>query len=157
MKRLGWLVVAAIVATGWAGTAVAGPGGRGPFGLGIIVGEPTGIDAKLFVAPERAFEAAAAWSLDGSSRFHLQLDYLFHQYDRIKVAEGRAPIFFGLGGRIEFRENEDDRLGLRIPVGIGYEFASAPFDTFLELAPVMDVTPDTEFTLEGAIGGRFWF
>jgi hypothetical protein len=140
-----------------ASPAMAGPGGGGPFGLGIIVGEPTGITGKLFTSETTAISGAAAWSLGGSDRFHIQVDYLMHRYDPIRVEQGRAPIYFGLGGRIVLRNDKDTRVGLRIPVGVAYEFENAPFDTFLELAPVLDIAPSTDFFLEGTIGGRFYF
>ena len=74
-----------------------------------------------------------------------------------QVEKGQLPLFFGLGGRVIFRDNQDNRWGLRIPVGLAYEFEGAPFDVFVEIVPTMDFAPDTDFDLEGAIGGRFWF
>jgi hypothetical protein len=147
------LVVGALAAM-VASPAAAYPG---KFGLGIIVGEPTGIDGKLFLDRGNALDMAAAWSLSGDNDLHLQIDYLYHRYSLIKVDKGKLPLFFGLGGRVEFRENRDDKVGLRIPVGLAYEFADAPFDIFGEIVPVLELTPDTDFELEGALGVRFWF
>jgi len=155
MKRLILAaVLVAITAMSVAGTARAQVS---HFGLGVIVGEPTGVDAKWFLAEGNAIEGALAWSLSNNNNLHIQVDYLYHQYDWIKPTKGRIPVFFGLGGRVEFRENADDLWGLRIPVGIAYEFADAPFDLFGEIVPLLELFPDTDFTLEGAIGARFWF
>ena len=155
MKRLILAaVLVAITAMSVAGTARAQVS---HFGLGVIVGEPTGVDAKWFLAEGNAIEGALAWSLSNDNNLHIQVDYLYHQYDWIKPTKGRIPVFFGLGGRVEFRENADDLWGLRIPVGIAYEFADAPFDLFGEIVPLLELFPDTDFTLEGAIGARFWF
>lgn len=129
----------------------------GPFGLGIILGEPTGISGKYFLSSRNAIDGAVAWSLDGDNDLHLQGDYLYHWYGKISVDKGRAPVYAGFGGRIRFRESGDDRVGVRFPVGVGYEFTDAPFDVFLELVPMLDLAPDTDFDLEGAIGGRFYF
>jgi hypothetical protein len=130
---------------------------RGPFGLGIIVGEPTGVDAKYFLNAQNAIEGAVAWSLSEDNKFHIQCDYLYHNYTAITVSKGQLPIFFGLGGRIAFREDKDDQVGIRIPVGLAYEFDGGIFDVFGEIVPVLDLVPDTEFDLEGALGARFWF
>ena len=125
-------------------------------GLGFIVGEPTGIDAKFNLTEVHALEFALAWSLSDENDLHIQGDYLWHKYDVIKVRKGVLPLFFGVGGRIEFRDVADDRVGIRFPVGLDYYFSGAPFDVFVELAPVLDLAPDTDFDIEAAIGGRFW-
>ena len=155
MKKLVFAVALAafvsVLAAGGADAQVSN------FGLGVIVGEPTGVDAKWFLDDTNAIEGALAWSLSNDNNFHIQVDYLYHQYEWIKAKKGRVPVFFGLGGRIEFRQNRDDLIGLRIPVGIAYEFADAPFDLFGEIVPLLDLFPDTDFSLEGAIGARFWF
>lgn len=127
------------------------------FGLGIIIGEPTGIDGKFMLANEHAIEGAAAWSLSGNNEFHIQGDYLFHNYELINVESGQLPLFFGVGGRIVFLEKVDDVVGIRFPVGLSYIFDNAPFDIFGEVVPILDITPDTDFDFEGAIGTRFWF
>lgn len=153
MKRL--IVIVALLAFCLAADTMANP--RGPFGLGIIIGEPTGIDGKYFLNEENAIEGAVAWSLSGNNEVHIQADYLYHFYDWIKVKKGLLPVFLGVGGRIAFRDNADDKFGIRIPVGLSYEFAEGMFDVFGELVPVLELAPDTDFELEGAIGIRIWF
>jgi hypothetical protein len=130
------------------------PGG---FGLGIIAREPTGVSGKLFLSGSNAIDAAAAWSLSGDNDFHIQADYLYHKYDLITVEKGQLPLFFGVGGRVIFREKQDDRIGFRIPVGLAYHFEGVPFDVFGEIVPILDLAPDTDLDLEGAVGGRFYF
>lgn len=152
MKKI--LSIVALVLSTTAPLSDASPG---QFGLGIIIGEPTGFDGKYFFDSDHALEAALGWSLSGSNELHIQVDYLYHRYDLLKVEEGQLPFFFGVGGRIKFRENQDDQLGVRIPVGLAYEFAGGPFDVFVEIVPILELIPDTDFDLEGAIGGRFYF
>lgn len=152
MKRI--IIVAAAVL---AFAATAESARRGPFGLGIIVGEPTGLNGKLFINGSNAIEAAVAWSLRGDNDLHVQVDYLYHRYRALRVESGRLPLFFGLGGRVALRENRDDLVGIRIPVGLAYEFEDAPFDVFVQIVPLLELIPDTEFELEGALGARFWF
>jgi hypothetical protein len=153
--RLNHTVIIGMIATAGLMTIILPDTARaehseGPFGIGIIVGEPTGIDAKFFLTGTNAIEAAVAWSLSGKNNLHLQAEYLYHRYDLIKVEKGQLPLFFGVGGRFIFRENAKNIVGVRIPVGLAYEFEGAPFDVFGEIVPIMDLTPDTEFDLEGA-------
>jgi len=127
-------------------------------GLGFILGEPTGIDAKFWLANQHAFEIGAAWSLSGNNEFHIQGDYLFHKFDVFDLkSSDELPLYFGVGGRMIFRDKIDDTFGVRFPVGLTYIFANYPFDIFGEIVPILDVAPDTDFDLEGAIGARFWF
>lgn len=150
------IIAAVTLAVGvLAGPADATP--RGPFGLGIIVGEPTGLDLKWFLNNVNAVEGAVAWSFSGDTEVHIQADYLYHFYEWIEVKQGLLPVFIGIGGRIAFVENDDDLVGVRIPIGLSYEFEGGVVDVFGELVPVLNLTPDTEFDFEGAIGGRFWF
>ncbi|MFH1699141.1 MAG: hypothetical protein ABIE07_01025 [Candidatus Zixiibacteriota bacterium] len=136
------------------GTAISKDG---DFGLGIIMGEPTGPSFKLWTGEKTAF-TAAAWSLDKQNSFHLHLDYLVHNFTAIKVQKGELPVYFGIGGRIKFTEGPaDDIVGIRIPVGLEYLPANTPLGIFFELVPVLDLNPETEVDIEGAIGIRYFF
>jgi hypothetical protein len=147
-------VILALLLVFFAGSAVAA---GGPFGLGIIVGEPTGLSGKLFLSDANAIDGAVAWSFSGDNAFHIHGDYLYHNYTLLDVEKGKLPLYFGIGASFKFREDADDNLGVRIPVGLAYMFDGAPFDVFVEIVPVLELTPDTDFELEGAIGGRFFF
>ena len=137
-------------------TAVAGNNADG-FGLGIIVGEPTGLDAKFWLGESSALQAAVAWSTQKNTSFHFHLDYIMHRFDLIDVKSGRFPLYYGIGGRFRVRDNSDDDLGIRIPIGLSYMFANDPFDIFVEVVPILDLVPDTDFDLNAAIGFRWFF
>jgi hypothetical protein len=127
-------------------------------GLGFIVGEPTGLDLKFFMNNEHALEFGLAWSLSGENEMHIQGDYLWHRYDLIDMTNGdEMPFYFGIGGRMILVEDHDDVVGIRFPIGLAYMFTNYPFDIFGAIVPILDLTPDTDFDLEGAVGARFWF
>lgn len=127
------------------------------FGLGIILGEPTGVSFKIGRTGRNAIDGAVAWSMSGDNDLHLQGDWLYNDFDLIPVGKGQLPFYVGIGGRVRFREGRDDDIGIRIPVGLNYIFDSSPFDAFFEIVPILDLAPDTEFDLNAAIGGRFFF
>ncbi len=83
-----------------AGSAAA----QGNFGLGIIVGEPTGCPANSGCPRERQFDGAAAWSFSDEAALHLHADYLFHDFGLIDVEKGKLPVYFGIGAPGEIRE-----------------------------------------------------
>ena len=51
----------------------------------------------------------------------------------------------------------DIRIGIRVPVGILYLFESVPIDLFLEIVPIFDLYPATEFTANAGLGIRYYF
>src|SRR5690606_36657366 len=55
------------------------------FGLGIILGEPTGFSAKLNLSQKISIDGALAWSLDGDTSFHLHSDLLFHSRNIFRI------------------------------------------------------------------------
>ena len=139
-------------------------GNGGEFGAGIIIGEPTGLSFKYWLDGDNknAVVGAIAWSLDNNKFFQIHADYLFHNYRIFKIKKGKLGFYFGGGARIKIRndndkDKDDTRLGLRIPFGLDYVFSNVPIDIFLEIVPVMDLIPSTDFNLNASIGARYFF
>lgn len=126
------------------------------FGLGIQLGEPTGLNAKLWTGRTNAVDFGLAWSFEGRDEMIMQADYVWHAFDVFPVSSGELPLYFGIGGRAILRD-DDPLLGARIPVGIAYMFESFPLDVFFEIAPILNLAPSTEFDLAGGLGARFRF
>jgi len=130
--------------------------GPGHFELGLILGEPTGISAKMWFDRNAAFDAAVSWSLkDDDEDLYLHGDFLWHNYRLIDESSGLLPVYYGIGGRVVLAH--DTRLGARAPVGISWLFDNTPLDLFIELAAVLDIIPDMEFDVNGGIGIRYIF
>ncbi len=142
------------------------------FGLGIMLGEPTGISMKGWVGPTRAIDGALAWNFWNGSYLHLHADYLFHNMDLIHVAKGKLALYYGPGLRIESWTGDGywDRgghwdgvdgsrvdLAFRFPVGLDYLPAATPLDVFLEIVPTLELTPASWLEFDGGIGVRYWF
>lgn len=75
--------------------------------------------------------------------------------------EGRLPVYYGIGGRIKLKNKEkgsdDDKIGIRVPVGLAYEFSSRKADIFLEIVPILDLAPKSRVTINAALGVRYYF
>lgn len=125
------------------------------FGAGIILGEPTGVNGKLWLGGTNALDMGAAWSFQGEGHLLLQADYVWHSFNLIQVSSGKLPLYYGFGGRLII--SDDSVLGIRIPVGLDYMFSNAPVDIFLEVVPILDLIPTTEFDFGAGIGVRYWF
>lgn len=124
-------------------------------GLGLIVGEPTGISFKYWTGSTTAFDAALAWSFVDEGAFHIHADYIFHNMTLISVPEGKLPFYYGIGARI--KTAKDAKLGVRVPLGLAYLFQNAPVDIFLEIVPILNLAPKTDFNINAAIGARYFF
>ena len=127
------------------------------FGIGVIAGEPTGITAKYNVDANISVDGGLGWATSGDNEFHIYGTCIYHMYDLIKVPKRNLPLYFGGGFRFFKREHKDNEFGIRIPVGVEYQFETLPLGAFIELAPVVNLTPDTDLDLEGGIGIRFFF
>jgi hypothetical protein len=152
------LVLLAFIAGFIPAPAAAAGGGvdQGAWELGVLLGEPTGFSAKYWTTSNTALDFGAAWSFQGKGQFHFHCDYLFHNYEIIKVDRGSLPVYFGIGGRVRFDE-DDSRLGLRIAIGAEYLFDEYPMSLFFEVAPIVDFAPETEADLNGGFGIRYVF
>lgn len=143
---------------------------RSGTGLGVILGEPTGLTLKHWVAADRAVDAAAAWSLAGRDSLQLHADYLFHNFEVLRRDLPDPPaLYYGVGARVQFHEdrsgrhhhdNDDDgdtAAGVRFPVGLNFYLTRSALDIFVELVPSLDLSPSTDFDLDAALGARFFF
>lgn len=148
MKKL---ILISIVALFSMGLFAQGSG----LGLGAIFGEPTGLSAKMWTSEKTAIDGAVAWSFVGSGFLHLHADFLIHNYDLISVSEGKLPLYFGLGAFVTLAS--DLGLGVRVPIGLAYQFEGAPLEIFAEIVPGLSLLPATDFYFGGGIGIRYFF
>ena len=153
MKRIFLSALLFVLFSGMAQTVFAQAKG---FGLGIILGEPTGVSIKKWTGEHGAFDGAVAWSFTGSGYLHLHADYLRHSFKLIDVNQGQLPVYYGLGVKLVMAN--DPILGARIPLGINYIFGDAPLDLFAEIVPGLNLinNSDNMFFIEGGLGIRFW-
>ncbi len=124
-------------------------------GIGVILGEPTGISLKKWTDNRHAIDGAIAWSFGNEDAFHLHADYLFHNFRAIRIDRSTIPFYYGIGARFKF-ENEN-KFGVRFPLGVTLFIREAPIDLFLEIVPILDLAPSTDLNLNAAIGARYYF
>jgi hypothetical protein len=137
-------------------------------GIGIIIGSPTGFSGKYRFARRAAIAVNAGWSLFGSKKFHCTGDYQFlfpttiRWYDEFesKTTEIKNLIpLLGIGGRMVLKDDElgDTEICVGMRIGGGVEYLISRFGVFLELYPVVNIIPSTDFDFEGGLGFRFYF
>jgi hypothetical protein len=138
------------------------------FGLGVIIGEPAGISAKLWTSTYTAFDFGLGWSMggdrmgrydyyyNGTNRVHVHMDYLWHSFDAIHSSE-RFPLFYGIGVRMNNGAGYDASAAIRGVVGIAWLPREAPIDIFLELVPMLQLSPASNFGIDAGVGVRYFF
>ena len=174
-RPLGLALAVALAATAVSPDAEARPRARRAkkfeanktFGLGLMLGAPTAIAGKYYYASDKAFDFGV-----GAMRYyrhrdglHLHVDHLWHPVSLVSTASFELPLYLGLGLRIfDFDDNANDdgvAIGVRAPIGIAFDFNTAPIDIFIELALVADFFVDYgdryDGDVNGAVGFRYYF
>jgi hypothetical protein len=126
------------------------------FGVGGMIGNPTGINGKYWLSETRAFDAGMAYSFSKKTSLGIHSDYLLHNEGAFYFNDVYPlDFYYGIGGRILFGDSLD--LGVRAPLGLAHRFKEQPVDIFAEIAPILDFISRTGFELHLALGGRFYF
>jgi hypothetical protein len=148
------------------------------FGLGLELGAPTGLTGKYFVKPSGALDFGAGYIYryyyydDG---LHLYLDYLWHPVSLVSADAFELPFYVGVGARywdFDYCEGPaptcygGSAIGLRVPLGLAFDFNRVPLDIFFQLIPVFDFVRGpyrtrfderNHFGIDFSFGIRFWF
>lgn len=141
---------------------------KGPFGLGIIVGEPTGVSAKLYLDNDTAV-AGAVGSAVVTGGLQAHADYLFHPWILTDEEAFVLPAYLGPGARLLAADNgrgqaTDFHIGIRAVAGMMFDFKRIPLDVFVEVAGVLDYVISDDDMREGidvglnaGAGVRYYF
>ena len=129
-------------------------------------GEPSGLSAKVWTGGNVALDAGLGYSYwRYGQALHVHGDVLWHSSSLLQSSQdGYLPLYIGLGARVVMA-NEPDypdmRIGVRVPFGLEYVFASAPIGLFLEVVPTFDLSgvPPNHgfFGPQGSVGFRYYF
>ncbi|MCB0714342.1 MAG: hypothetical protein KDD67_18595 [Ignavibacteriae bacterium] len=141
----------------------------GDFGFGLILGEPTGLTLKGSAGRENAWDLALGSSWFGSLRIHG--DYLWNVN---AFSSRKAGLYFGLGAALGFgrgkgvvfkgkkgewyyyEDEEAMAFGIRGVAGVNGMPFKAPVELFLEVAPLIGITPATGVGTDLAVGIRYY-
>lgn len=126
------------------------------FGLGIMVGSPSSISAKYWIGGNNAIDGGLGYSLINNESFSIHMDYLYHHYE-FSADKVNLPIYYGVGFRLKSKDKHESSLGVRGVLGLSYFGKSAPYDIFIEIAPVFKLVPKTSLDIDAAIGARYFF
>lgn len=141
------------------------------FGLGLELGTPSGLTAKYFLNESNALQFGLGW-YNGYYRdnygIHVYGDYLWHPVSLVSASAFELPLFVGVGLRFNSFEDRRDRVyndaygfGIRVPVGIAFDFNNVPLDIFLQVVPSFNFysryRDSVGLWIDLSIGIRYWF
>ncbi len=157
-------------------------GGRGfqankTFGLGLELGEPTGLNGKYFLSTSGALDFGIGEMFSPyyyGQGFHIYADYLWHPTSLVSAPAFELPFYVGAGLRFwDFDycyqgvcNYGGSAIGIRVPVGIALDFNNVPLDIFVQLVPVVDFLAGNYYDRYGdrahlgidlSAGIRYWF
>ena len=134
------------------------------FGFGIIIGDPTGGTAKLWLNHENALAFSLGSSFFGSPR--IGVDYLWHfnafETDILNLYAGPGGVI-GIGEGDGFwhknkfiRTNNKLGLAARGIFGLDVIPRRTPLEIFVEMGVLLAIVPDFESAFDAALGLRFY-
>jgi hypothetical protein len=147
------------------------------FALGLELGEPSGLNGKVFVSRSGAVDFGVGWIYSPyyyGDGFHIYADYLWHPTSLASTSAFELPFYIGGGLRFwDFNYCDQQvcnfggtAIGLRIPVGISFDFNRVPLDIFVQLVPVIDFVNGDYYDrfrdrahlgIDLSLGLRYWF
>ncbi len=146
------------------------------FGIGLELGEPSGLNGKLFLSPDTAIDFGLGYIYGhyyAGDGIHLYADYLWHPFTLTSAEPFELPFYVGIGGRFwdfdygcnRFREDcayNASAFGVRVPIGIAFDFNNIPLDIFIQLVPTFDFyrghrDRNLHLGVDFSVGFRFWF
>jgi len=126
------------------------------FGVGLMLGMPTGLTVKAWTSSTGALQFGAGWrnSLSNTGTY-ITGEYLWHAMNFIK-ANGHLPLYAGIGGVIG--TSTPTVFGVRGIFGLAVLPRGTRLDIFLQLTPVFYFSPSpAQFDLDGGVGFRYYF
>lgn len=153
--------VAALTTLGTSPPAAHAASARSGFGLGLVLGEPTGLTAKLWLDDSSALQFHLSWDFTDAAVV-LSGDYLYH-LDVLGVHTPDLDLLLTLGGGVKVgqhtqRANEEPLfVGLRVPVGLSMPFKAMPLELFLEAVPGVRLLSKVGFDIDLGLGARWFF
>ncbi len=131
-------------------------------GVGLALGQPSGITWAVRPDRKQAWQGVFGWSFP-QSRLSLSGDYTRTLADLSSgsTPDLRYPLYAGLGLALNMAPasstGSDLTLAVRVPLGLLLQPTRIRVDVYLEAAPGLAIIPAPAFHIEAAIGFRYYF
>jgi hypothetical protein len=146
---------------------------RGGFGLGLYLGQPMSLSAKVFINRWNAIDMGMGYWLGAQDEQGLSInaDYVFHWRDALMFYGDELPITAGVGVIMVIPQQQvplaPTTIRIRMPVGLAVPLRGVAMELGAEVVPMYHVygfdnplfppTPEQRFTVSAAGFVRFYF
>lgn len=131
------------------------------FGLGVILGDPSGLSAKMKLDGSHSLDGALAYSTGKHHGLQFHADYLWDRARSWGTTQGPLDMYYGLGGRLISYDNDKHEskvsVGPRGSLGLSFNVNNPNIEIFGELALVLEVVPEMTADIDAGIGARIRF
>lgn len=149
------------------------------FSLGVILGDPSGVTIRQPLGQQDAIQAHLGLSLFPGDALSLMVDWTTDAWDFLHADHNTASLFLYMGagakaewftGRyyaydhshlIGYEDESHFGIGVRLLFGLRLALLEAPFDLFIEAAPVgvilVSPGPIAYYDVDVALGVRYRF
>lgn len=130
-------------------------------GVGIILGEPTGVSMSSALSGKTALDGALAYNTSSRGGFSLHMDHLWLNPTRFRSPFQDLKWYYGAGARTIFiskgKHDGKTSFGPRFPIGLMKSVSNPSIAMFAEIAVIMDLVPGTEADIDFGLGFRIRF
>lgn len=142
------------------------------WGLGAVVGSPTGLSANYFLSESRTIHTTLAYDLSGDDDLELASHYTWRKADDLNFEKFKMGWFYGAGAMLTFRgdhdhshpnnqvhnhDDDDIDFGPSGTIGIFHEFTEVPLEIFLKGNLTLNLIEDTDVDADAMIGLHYNF
>jgi len=138
---------------------LAGKSADGPIGIGIFLGQPTGVTFEMDLASSSWVDFKAAWNLAGPKGGYsilLQGNYEYAFPGMFAIEKELFTPFVGGGAVVDINDTNVN-FGVRVPAGVAYRFRNIPLELFLEAGLDVYLFPAFSLGGSGGLGARMRF
>lgn len=162
-----WMFALA-AASGLVGVAHAAPGdGDDMVGVGVLLGDPTALNGKVYFTEQSAVGIALAYADQPVGPWHSYAHAVYLLHPSVLAAGEDLELTWHVGAGPVAVSDEPDAwpawdsdgfgLGVRVPIGLDLNVQEVPLQFSLEVAANTFLFPQLGLDIGPAVAGRFFF
>ncbi len=141
------------------------------WGLGAVIGAPTGLSANYFINETRTIQSTLAYDFGGDDDLQIASHYQWRIND-LNIEKLKLGWFYGAGARLAFKdhdhhhrhghEHNDDHdghvdFGPSGTIGLFHEFIDVPLEVFLKANLTLNIIEQTDVDGDLMLGLHYNF